>query len=304
MFNIDMYAKHSKLSMIEDISLIDELPSTPSELFKLAQNLFVHENECQWANYSFAKPRYTEANLRKASEMIQIIRGLSNKKICANRSVEEKVISSCRGASLLFTSFLRARNIPARLNIGFVTYHPIAKFNMDHVVVEYFYEGQWKLADVLMTESFIRMNKKATMIDPMNLQGRDFIPAAQAWRKVRTHELSATEFGIGLFHSRRGLFAIRNKLMHALAASLKIEMLPGDLWGYMLFDGPTVAPENHSQLSCMDRLADVLIEDNLTQCHRLYTTDPALRVPSIVINHSGVQGHTACDIGDVYAIND
>lgn len=304
MVNINVYTKHSKFSIIEDNNLVEELPSKPQELFKLTQNLFVHENECQWANYSFAKPRYVEANLRKTEEMINVIKTLSNKKIHSHRNVEEKVISSCRGASLLFTSFLRAKNIPARIKIGFVTYHPIAKFNMDHVVVEYFYEGQWRLADVLMTDSFIKMNKKASMIDPMNLEERDFIHAAQAWSKVRAHELLATEFGIGLFHSRRGLFAIRNKLMHALAASLKIEMLPGDLWGYMLFDGPTVEPENPSQLSCMDRLAAALIEDNLIQCHQMYTTNPALRVPSIVINHSGAQGHIASDVGEVYAVND
>ena len=296
------YRQPGYFSDIHDVKIAwEELPKDIHFLFRLTQSMIIHENECQWGNYDFAKNRYAETNIRQVSSMLKRFFELSDQPLTIERPIEKRLIASCRGASLLFAALLRAFNIPARLKIGFVTYHPIASFYMDHVVVEYFdpTHHQWRWADPLLTEEHMEKNPKTQKLNPLALKSGQFIPAEQAWKSVRCGEVSADAYGIGLFKNRRGLFAIRNKLMHEIAARLKYEMLPGDLWGYMLFDGPQVEPQDTAQLAVMDRLADVLMENQLADIQHFYRTHNAIKIPSIVINNHSILGTCADEIGNL-----
>ena len=290
------YIEQSHLSALgRHQSHLSHLSQQPSDLFVLTQNLFVHENECQWGNYEFAKARYVESYYRRVEDMLSQIFTLSSRPLHEPRSLEEKLIVSCRGAALLFCAFLRNQGIPGRLRVGFVSYHPIARFKMDHVVTEYWEDGKWKCADPLMSEAFFKMNPKAKNLNPLDLSEEAFIPAEQAWINLRTKKEDCSQYGVGLFQNRRGLFSVRNKLLHALAARLKFEMLPGDLWGYMLFDGPSVDPTEESQLQYLDELASLLLQDDFAQLKAFYEAHAAVKVPSIVLNHNPLKGVVASE---------
>ena len=71
----EFYTRHSLFSDLnKNKEFVSFLPSCPYELYKATQNLVLHENECQWGNYQFAKSRYWEANIRDSDEMISKIR--------------------------------------------------------------------------------------------------------------------------------------------------------------------------------------------------------------------------------------
>lgn len=305
--HLSFYQIHSHFTAcgIDEFSFIKDLPSDPFKLFDLVQNLVIHETECQWGNYQFAKSRYSEANLRHSSEMLRQIIKLTQNNIFQTQPLDKKLICSCRGASLLFLSLLRSKKIPARLRVGFVTYHPIANFNMDHVIVEFYDESSSRTywADILVTETFKQKNKKNITLNALNLQKDQFIPAETAWLSVRNNREAAESYGVGLFKSRKGLFTIRNKLLHELCARLKIEMLPSDLWGYMLFEGPSADPTDAAQINSLDQIANLLMADDVTCLGHLYQTNPAIKVPSIVINHSALDGMQAVELGDVSCLS-
>jgi hypothetical protein len=84
-------------------------------------------------------------------------------------------------------------------------------------------------------------------------------------------------------------------LLHELAARLKKEMLPGDLWGYMLYEGPSVDPKDKKQLAVLDKLAAALINDDLDELQKLYQSTAALKIPSVLISHNSVHGVHAVD---------
>ncbi len=300
---LTLYRQHSHYSDISqfDQNKLHKLPNCPYALFEIAQHLAVHEAECQLGNYQFANNRQQEVYLRDAMSMLTTINNLAYISWSTKRKLSEKLITTCRGASLLYVALLRQMQIPARLRVGFINYHPIAAFNMDHVIVEFYDHNTstWCWADVLLTEAFKRRNPTAKHINACQLNDHQFIPAETAWNYVRNKSVPTTDFAIGLFQNRRGLFAIRNKLLHELAARLTLEMLPGDLWGYMLFDGPTVAPTDNQQLNAFDAIASALSADNTTALQQLYNTDPGLRIPSIVLSHKGTMGMVACDIGRI-----
>jgi hypothetical protein len=296
------YSQHSWFSDPKEYKdLLKELAGSPEQLLAITQNLVVHEAECQWGNYIFAKGRYAEANLVTACEMLHKITELSTGALDVPRKLSEKLIVNCRGAALLFLTCLRSQAIPGRLRIGFISYHPIANFYIDHVIVEYLdpLSKQWRWADPLVTPAFLAKNPKAKNINPLNLKNTEFIPAQQAWLSIQCKQTAATDYGLGLFKHRRGLFAVRNKVLHEFSASLKHEMLPGDLWGYMLCDGPSIDPTDKKQLAQLDQMVDLLIQDNLAKINNYYQITPAIKVPAIVINHNAVDGMMVHEWGQV-----
>ncbi len=305
--HLSFYKTHSHFTACDtnEFSFLEEMPNNPFELFDVVQNLVIHETECQWGNYQFAKARYSEANLRHSADMFRQIKNITQNKVFDTQPLEKKLICNCRGASLLFLSLLRSKKIPARLRVGFVTYHPIANFNIDHVIVEFYDHKTAKTywADVLVTETFKQKNKKNIVLDATNIQKDQFIPAERAWLSVRSNRETPESYGIGLFKNRKGLFTIRNKLLHELCARLKIEMLPGDLWGYMLLEGPSADPTDSIQISKLDEIANLLIADDITRLTHLYQNNPALKVPSIVINHSGLDGIKAIELGEISCLS-
>ena len=303
----EFYTRHSLFSDLnKNKEFVSFLPSCPYELYKATQNLVLHENECQWGNYQFAKSRYWEANIRDSDEMISKIRELSSKSIIQHRDITEKLITSCRGASLLYVSFLREKNIPARLRSGFVSYHPIANFNMDHVIVEFFdvQKKTWQWVDILITEDFKKSNKKDTSFSEVGLTLEQFIPAEVAWERVRNNVDTAFNFGIGLFKNRRGLFTIRNKMMYELVLCLKKEMLPRDLWGFMLYDSPFVDPQNVDQLDTLDNLSKILLHGDLSEMFRFYKKTVGLQIPSIIMNDSALDGIKAVNLEGKHVLED
>lgn len=304
MDKIEYYKKHSKLSKISNMSLLElnELPKCPDKLFLLVQNLVVHEMECKLGNYAFAKNRFAEINIRDTNTMLERIIELNSSSLFTNRPVSERLICSCRGASLLYVSLLRQVGISARLRVGFINYNPVANFNVDHVIVEFYDEvtSLWRWADILVTSEFRLHNIKAVNIIGNDIKNGEFISVEDAWVIFRQHSNLGESFGVGLFKSRRGGFTIRNKLLHELAARLKIEMLPGDLWGYMLFEGPSINPSDLVQLDLLDSLASALLVDDLGWLRQIYCSNAAVRVPSIVLSHSStIGGIYADEIGEI-----
>lgn len=302
----DYYRQHSRTSELNALSklensLLTQCPNEADAIFDCVQNWVIHEQECQWGRYEFAKDRYGEAEIRNAKLMLYTLLERLNDKPYSAQRADAKLICNCRGASLLFTALLRQQGIPARLRVGFVSYHPIAKFNMDHVIVEFWDEAKQCLrwADPLVNDAFKKNAPQLVTLNATDIQEGEFIPAEVAWLAVRQAPETANDYGVGLFKSRRGLFTIRNRLLQEMAARLKMEMQPGDLWGYMLLEGPSVDPTDPSQLSCLDQLAELLIADDLPGIQALYHKTPALKIPSIIINHSAMNGVKAVELMDI-----
>lgn len=109
--------------------------------------------------------------------------------------------------------------------------------------------------------------------DPLDVPRDQFIVGGLAWQMCRSGAANPDSFGI---FDLRGLDFVRADFIRDVAALNKLELLPWDCWGLILHPGL----DDPSDLALLDRLAELTRGDvpDFMQVHRLYESDPRLRV--------------------------
>ena len=116
-----------------------------------------------------------------ASAMLSELYRLDPRWLHMKRSVENKIIVTCRFVSILMTSVLKSKWIPARVRSGFAPYFD--KCAWDHWVTEYWNGDRWVLIDA---DGCLSM--KDSTLDPFDLKidtNGSFISAAAVWFDIR-----------------------------------------------------------------------------------------------------------------------
>jgi hypothetical protein len=282
----DFYRTHSPMSDPGAAAhLLDVLPKDDlTALCAVVQTTYRHI----MSGNDMSPERKQDVDLRRAELIWQRIHELDPRPITEPRPRPERVVGCCRDASLLLCSMLRHQGIPARLRIGFAKYIRIAPgFYVDHVVVEVWDSGRWKLVDPEQDEYLIDYNQIEFEVE--DIPHDEFILGGQAWQAVRSKTMPAEVFGDDPSdHFWRGQWAIRQRMMQDALALSKIEYLLWDVWGLM-----ELKPKpKRADLQWLDHVAALTMgNDNYDvdfEAVRALVNDPRLEPPQRFMTYSPV----------------
>lgn len=284
------YIKHSKFSDPKSyLSIFKKLPKSIEFFCTLIQELLIHETDAEIFNIVHPPKRFNEISIRTIYDMIKQLYKLEGDALISTRPPKKRLISSCRNFALLLLSLCRSLNIPSRMRVGFSNYtSKDPSFFIEHTLVEYWHaaEKRWILVDPRVSAYHFQIKRILTKFDFFDVPRSMFFTAGKIWQDARSGLIDPTRYGFGGSRKFNGLWYIRNRLMHDLAALNKFEMLPWDAWGYMLHEPISTEPINSKQLNHIDQLAKVIsgfeIDFNITQ--QLWQ-NPNFKVPSIVITY-------------------
>lgn len=274
--NID-YKVQSKFSDPGELSyLYHPLADNIETLTDQVQRLFLHYADIDLFSIDKEKLNYYELNLRMINDILLTLQSKSEIDLSSHRDMHKRVMGVCRDTSLLLCSVLRSRGIPARLRSGFVTYFIPGLF-LDGFCLEFFDASinRWRAIDTRTTQLHLDHYKLHIDFDLMNVPNNRFIFAADAWQMCRYHNADPVRFGS---RQHRGLFTVRNRMIHDLALLNKQEILIWDVWGAMLSSSVT-------DFELLDALSDLLLNhcDDGNAIHAFYEDHDSLKVPNTIL---------------------
>lgn len=188
------------------------------------------------------------------------------------RETKDKVIITCRYASILLASILKAKGYSARVRSGFAKYINKEKY-VDHWVVEYFdVEAQkWIIVDADEIDNSIFKN-----YDNVNVNRSYFFTAAQAWLNARSGKEDINKFVHG--SSIKGLDMLGRSLFFDFHALMNDEIS-------YLFAPPYIDEKteffrlNIDKLKELDDLASLMLnpDENFDELSYLFKNDKRFR---------------------------
>lgn len=113
-------------------------------------------------------------------------------KYSLNRKVNDKIHTTCRGQSILLTSILKAKGIPARSRSGFDSYEVFIKnLSWDHWLTEYYNSDKkkWQMVD----PDYI-CHKDKIDFDFCDVPANKFTNAADAYLGIRNNKYPKDKF--------------------------------------------------------------------------------------------------------------
>lgn len=237
---------------------------------EIVQGLLLH---IAWAEHYGVDSagREDEVQRRSAVEMLDLARQLENRPLDEPRDAQRRALGNCRHFSTLTTALLRAAGRPARARCGFATYFEEGK-RVDHWVVEYRDENEWKLADAQLDG--LQRDALSIDFDPLDVPREAFLVAGEGWRRCRNGEDDGDKYGI---FDMWGLWFVEGNIPRDLASLNKVELLPWDAWGVMLSGNS----RHHRHDVLLDKVAEVTIAAGFDHVRALYDNE-LLRVPDVV----------------------
>lgn len=201
-------------------------------IFQIVQGLIVHDF---WIERYGSKPTERQkihTNTTYMTDILDKALELENKSLTLPRSVENRVLGSCREFSTLFCAILRHKGISARCRCGFALYLAYPGNFEDHWICEYWSEAEqrWIMVDPQIDP--FQQSELEMGFSPLDIPNEQFITGAQAWAMCRKAEKNPERFGIAcdpkLFRleSLNGLWFVRGNLLRDFAALNKVELEP------------------------------------------------------------------------------
>ena len=187
--------------------LAQVLPNSVQEIGRLVRNSTIHRMVLKNGNTgSNSDLRYGDMNkvpwYRQAEDdyfvtaaaMIAELYRRDKLGFITHRSVNNRLVVTCRHVSVLMASLLKTKGIPARVRSGFSPYFVVDGLpggkSDDHWINEYWNEkeNRWIAIDVDGSlEGYLKF-------DPYNIPPNIFDYSADAWLKVRKGQIEAQHF--------------------------------------------------------------------------------------------------------------
>ena len=188
------------------------------------------------------------------------------------RENKDKVIITCRYASILLASILKAKGYSARVRSGFGKYFREDQY-MDHWLVEYYNEQEkkWILVDADTIKTAIFKNYKH-----IDVNRSYFYTAAEAWLQARSGKENIDKFVHGGYI--KGLDMLARSLFYDFHALMNDEI------SYLFF--PTFIDEDKEfftltvdELKELDDLATLMLnpDENFDELRYLFENDKRFR---------------------------
>lgn len=186
------------------LDILKSLPDDIYELGRLVCHQVIHRVTLKDGNtnansdkkygdmekYPWYKLRCDDDVLLTTLSMVGELFRLDNRGFKEDRAVENKIVVTCRYVSLLMTSILRSKGIPARCRAGFAPYFD-KKQSGDHWINQFwsFDENKWINIDA---DGFY--SKEELGFDQFNIPNDQFDWAANTWLDIRTGKQDGNKF--------------------------------------------------------------------------------------------------------------
>jgi hypothetical protein len=276
---------YKKISMYTNYGEYKEyfksLPDDLKELTKLINDQYIHrvtlfksyfrndkiKEEYPWYDYRL----HDDILLTVPAITAELFR-LDNRGFTHQREIKDKVIITCRYASILLASILKAKGYSARVRSGFGKYFYEDKY-IDHWIVEYYNETKEKWIIVDSDELESSLFKKYNNID---VNRSYYYTAGEAWLKARSGKENIDKFVHGGHIT--GLDMLARSLFYDFHSLMNDEI------SYLFF--PTYLDESKEffnltvdELKELDDLATLMInpDENFDELRYLYENDKKFR---------------------------
>ncbi|SFQ23012.1 transglutaminase domain-containing protein [Enterovibrio norvegicus] len=246
----------------------DNILSDPQSAIDLANDLVAHYTNSEF--HKMAPERADDLELRSVRDIIARYHTLNTDPAASITPVGGR----CRDLALLVCSQFRAQGVPARLRFGFThMYYDTKRALADHVVVEYFDEGRWKILEPRGSSRL--MAHQDLGINPIDVDPKKFINGPRAWHNIRNKNMRAEWFSGTTPNAQMGLWYVRKIMLFDLASLCRYEADVFDLWGYLTDSKPGVMPKFKPHLDALDNIAatDFLDEQAFAECYQLLVQD-------------------------------
>jgi hypothetical protein len=256
--------------------LYDSLPNDIPSLCAVIQGLILHLFWGPAYDMNIPDDRKNEVKIRKTARQLERILELADLPLATGRTVEKRIIGTCRDYATLLTSFLRHKGIPARLRAGFVPYLTPGRYE-NHYLCQYWNVAQnrWITVDAQLGE--VQLKALNIRFDPCDLQEDQLWLAGQAWQVCRQGNFDPELFGI---LDSRGLWFIGGIVIHDMLALNKIESHPWDIWRLMpCYNQKDYPPDYLNILDHISTLSGSMVP-NFNEVRSFYQTKTELHPPS------------------------
>ncbi|MGH1488168.1 MAG: transglutaminase-like domain-containing protein [Acidimicrobiales bacterium] len=264
---LEYFARYGRTTDItHHAELVAGLPSDPAAAGEVVRGLLIH-NWTAAMNGIETSPERDGMRTFGAAPTLHRILSLDPSPLDQRRSEEERLIGYCYHFAVLHCAFLRAAGVPSRTRCGFANYLDDGKW-IDHWVVEYWDENQWRLND--------------PQIGLDELSHDDFRDGVRAWQLCRAGGADAADHGNGELW---GWDELRGSLVNDLGALNKLEIGDWD-WCQPLKVDPLDQPHPQidAQLDVFAGLADR--GQPIKELHAAFNSDSEIRPPEPIIERA------------------
>jgi hypothetical protein len=209
--------------------------------------------------------------LPTASAMLAELYHRDERGFVADRSVENKLILTCRFVAILMASILKSKGIPARVRSGFEPYAtPRPNISCDHWITQYWDASQDRWVTIDADCCF-----EDLPFDAFDMPEDTFEWSADVWLKLRRGEADPRRYwNAGGFE---GLMPVSWELFYDLHSIMNNEII-------YLHSPHHVGPDQFDklsdiQLAKIDRIADCMQkpDENFLTLRKLWQLDPEVR---------------------------
>jgi hypothetical protein len=267
---VAFYRAPGAMTALPDHPALADLPSGPDELRGIVQGLLLHRDWAPAYGVTGDAIRLDEQNLRSTADVLARALAISGEHVTVARAPVDRVLCICRHFALLYTAFLRAGGVPARVRCGFSNYFDESRW-YDHWITERWDGDRWVRDDPQVDA--LQAAQVGLTVDPHDQPPGPFLSGSEAWRAARAGEVDPEAFGI---LDMWGLAFIAGNVLGDLACLNKVELLPWDGWGMMT--GPH-EPVTDEAAAVLDEVAALVVADDVAAVRRRYEGDERLRVP-------------------------
>jgi hypothetical protein len=279
---LDFYTRPSMMTSAGDgASQLAALPTGLADLTGVIHGLLLHEHWAPAYGVTLSDERRAGSHIRRADEMLKRLFAADGQPLTTARSLDTRLVGTCRNFSVLLVAILRAQGVPARARCGFGGYFGTGRFE-DHWVGEYWnpHQARWMLVDAQIDE--FQAGKIQPDFDLCDVPRDRFVIAGDAWARCRAGEADPASFGLSGINES-GLWFIAGNVLRDVAALNNVEMLPWDVWGAMPAPNEAIGPD---QRALFDRLAALTHDPDahFAELRACFQQDERLRVPTTVYN--------------------
>lgn len=311
---LEYYRKPDKITDIgKYISFVDWLSNDIRVIFQTVQGLLIHGAWLNFYGVSIKDYRYEDFYNIYIEEIVDKALELDNSSLSIPRSLEKRVIASCREFAVLFCAILRAKGIPSRCRCGFSAYLARDGYYEDHWICEYWNDNKWIKVDPQIDpfqqsslQNWILNNDNTSeylkriirKLNPLDLSNEDFITSGEAWLECRKGKYEPNRFGIYAdpeqfgIESLEGLWFIRGNLVRDFASLNKVETVPllnrlenglsWDAWRLLSIQDSELTERD---LELLDYIAELTadVDSSFDKILETYNTNRDLQVPAEIV---------------------
>lgn len=210
---------------------LKSLPDDPQKIGELIRRNFIHRTTLKAGNTGTnADMKYGDMtrvpwwrqaeddNFPTTSAMLAELLRRDSRGLVEDRTVENKLVLTCRYVSILFASILKSKGIPARVRSGFANYFEGQSVAWDHWINQYWSskENRWITVD-------IDASWHNTGFDMYDIPSEKFDWSADTWLAVRANQKDGAYFNNA--GGVNGLLAISWELFYDLHCLMNNEIL-------------------------------------------------------------------------------